>query len=295
MLKRQKILLQLLANSGGSLTRTRLTKLAFLLSQLGKSAYLKTFYEFLPYLYGAYSFTLDHEVDNLLHTGSIALNDRDKISLTIDGHQQIKGMHEIQLVEDFELLNRQYTYLDQNSFLETVYEEFPWFTINSKKPLMSNNKNKSYHANYTIGYQFYQVDGLLNFLLQQGIEQLIDTRQNPISRRYGFHKSTLSRLCYKVGIEYIHVPELGVPSEWRQELETEESFRNLFERYETEVLDKQLDILSKLAKETSIKTSALMCRELEHTHCHRSRLAARLSKINGLPVRELNDLYARTV
>ncbi len=50
MLKRQKILLQLLANSGGSLSRTRLTNLAFLLSQLGKSDYLRTFYEFLPYL-----------------------------------------------------------------------------------------------------------------------------------------------------------------------------------------------------------------------------------------------------
>ncbi len=209
MLKRQKILLQLLANANGSLSRTRLTKLAFLLSQLGKSEYLHTFYEFLPYLYGPYSFTLNHELDTLLRSGTVSLNEKDRILLTKVGHYQIENLNEPQLSRDFELVEKRYGALDQNSFIDTVYEQYPWFTINSKKPTLQKPNRKTNCANYTIGYQFYQVDGLLNFLLQRGIERLVDTRLNPISRRYGYHRSTLFALCKKVGIEYIHIPEVG--------------------------------------------------------------------------------------
>ncbi len=173
---------------------------------------MRTFYEFLPYLYGSYSFTLNHELDNLLRSGTISLNEKDRILLTVDGRRQIENMYESQLSSDFELLKKQYGALEQQSFLETVYKQFPWFTVNSKQPLMPKSSIRANCANYTIGYQFYQVDGLLNFLLLQGIEQLIDTRLNPVSRRYGFHKSTLLALCRKVGIEYVHVPEVGVPS-----------------------------------------------------------------------------------
>jgi len=150
-------------------------------------------------------------------------------------------------------------------------------------------------TNYTIGYQPYQVDSLLNFLLKQGIRQLIDTRCNPVSRRYGFHKTTLSKLCQKVGITYVHIPELGVPSAWRQDLTSEESFKTLFKRYDSEILDKQMSLLMELAKEIASQPSVLMCQERERIHCHRSRLANRLSQINGLPVVELNDLYANQV
>jgi len=295
MLKRQKILLQLLANSSRDISRTRLTKLAFLLSQLGKSDYLRTFYEFLPYLYGPYSFTLNHELDNLLRTNMIAFNDQDRIHLTVAGREQIKNMDEPQFSIDLKLLKSEYDALGQSLFMETVYKQFPWFTVNSQKPLMQKTKTTTSCANYTIGYQTHQVDGLLNCLLEQGIEQLIDTRLNPVSRVYGFHKSTLSSLCKKIGIAYVHVPQVGVPSSWRQELETEEAFRNLFKRYEIEILDRQKSILMELAKKMTLKPSTLMCMELEHDHCHRSRLAARLSKINGLPICELNDLYARTI
>jgi uncharacterized protein (DUF488 family) len=295
MLKRQQILLQLLADAGGNLSRTRLTQLSFLLSQLGKSVHLRAFYQFLPYLYGPYSFTLNHELDSLLHSGAIALNDEDRVVLTVEGRHQIASMYDAQLTSDLALLQKQYGVLDRYSITQAVEKKYPWFTINSKHSVMPKANTRVACANYTIGYQLYQVDGLLNFLLQQGIEQLVDTRLNPVSRRYGFHKSTLFSFCRKIAIKYIHVPELGVPSSWRQELDTDEALKNLFRRYETEILDKQSSILLKLANAANEKPSALMCAEAEHNHCHRSRLAARLAKINGLPILELNELYARAI
>lgn len=295
MLTRQKVLLFLLANSNGSSSRTRLIKLAFLLFKQGKSDWLQTFYEFVPYLYGPFSFTLAHELDCMLRNGMLRFNERDRIELTDDGYRLANQLHEPQLSKDLDALKTEYGALNQNSFIESIYQNFPWFTVNSTK--VDKQKTKKQHAqcaNYTIGYQAYQVDGLLNILLKQGIKCLVDTRINPISRRYGFHKSTLLSLCQKVGISYIHKPEFGIPSAWRKELETEEDYKKLFERYELEILDRRNSALAQLASEIANEPSALLCQESDHKHCHRSRLALRLSRLNKLPVCELNET-ARTI
>lgn len=111
-----------------------------------------------------------------------------------------------------------------------------------------------------------------------------------MSRRYGFHKSTLSKLCASVGIEYEHLPELGVPSSWRQELESDEEYKQLFRRYETEILDKHRNSLHEIAARMSERPSALLCREATPAQCHRTILAQHLEKINGYPVVELGGL-----
>ena len=295
MLTRQKILLRLLSDSGGIATRTRLVKLAFLLSKQGKSTGLQTFYEFLPYLYGPYSFTLDHELDCLVRSCMISSTSSGKLEITTAGCEVVQKKLESGLLHDIEQLKNTAGKLDQNSLVEMVYGEFPWFTINSANPTKKKvQKIKAKAANYTVGYQGYQVDGLLNVLLESGIEQLIDTRYNPVSRRYGFHKSTLSILCGKLGINYTHVPQAGVPSSWRQELETEQSYKVLFQRYEHEVLDCQCSLLDKLAMQMNEIPSVLLCREQDCHYCHRSRLAKRLATLNGLPIVELTANYART-
>jgi len=296
MLTRQKILLRILADTGGKCTKIQLTKLSFLLANEGRSDQLKTFYEFLPYLFGPYSFTLNHEIDTLVRFGYIKLPEENDIELTTIGKKASRLNSDPRLDRDFELLHTSYGSLNQNVLLTRVYEKYPWFTANSK----TVNKRKAtiepaICANYTIGYQTFQVDGLLNHLMHCGIAKLIDTRSNPISRRFGFHKSTLMRLCQSVGLRYEHIQELGVPSSWRQELETESAYNALFQRYEREILLKQEKILTEVASNMKTGPTALLCREADPVHCHRSHLASKLQTLNNLAVIDLGVSNARDI
>jgi uncharacterized protein (DUF488 family) len=291
MLNRQKILLKLLSDNDGHCTKLELTKLAFLLSKEGRSEHLKTFYEFVPYKFGPYSFGLSHELGSLTKEGLISVSDDDQISLTSKGIKTCKQALEARLARDIELLKDNYASLSQSKLVDTVYAKYPWFTMNSQ--FANRRKAKrvvSECQNYTIGYQSFQVDGLLNRLLECGIKKLIDTRSNPVSRRYGFHKNTLSRLCKLLEIEYEHCPELGVPSSWRQDLETDSEFKALFVRYETEILSQSMTRLKKLASDIKRDPTALLCRETCASQCHRTVLARRLSSINGLALRDLTPV-----
>ncbi|NJM48439.1 MAG: DUF488 domain-containing protein [Alkalinema sp. RU_4_3] len=71
----------------------------------------------------------------------------------------------------------------------------------------------------------------MNLLLESGISRLIDVRFNPISRRFGFHRSTLGRLCGFLGIDYQHLPELGIPGSEREDLGASSQYESLFSNY----------------------------------------------------------------
>ncbi len=288
MLNRQKILLRLLGDNGGQFSKLQLTKLSFLLAQEGRSEQLKTFYEFVPYKYGPYSFTLTHELGSLVKEGLIIISDNEQVELTVKGKKLCRQALEVRLSRDIELLNQNYKSFEQNKLIDFVYDKYPWFTANSQFP--SKRKAKKVAAkcvNYTIGYQAFQVDGLLNRLLECGIKCLIDTRSNPISRRYGFHKSSLSKLSELVGIKYEHRPEVGIPSSWRQELHTDNEYKILFKRYEAEILKEAKDSVKWLADTMRQEPTVLLCRETLAKHCHRTVLARQLHEINNLEIVDL--------
>lgn len=288
MLTRQKILLQILRSNDGQCSKMELAKLSFLLSKEGRSEQLKTFYEFVPYFYGPYSFTLTHELNHLLQAGFIEFPDETAIKLTTYGAQHAPRDFDARLNRDLELLEQKYSDLSQNKLVDLVYEKFPWYTVKSK---LANKRKSSISlapcANYTIGYQSFQVDGLLNKLLESGIARVVDTRNNPISRKYGYHKSTLAKLCKNIGITYEHRPELGIPSSWRQELESESNYAKLFIRYENEILEIEEKSVCEIADAMKALPTALLCQEAEPTHCHRMRLAKKLESLNRLPIIEL--------
>lgn len=287
MLTRQKIVIRLLGDGGGTQTKLELTKLCFLLAKEGRSEHLKTFYEFVPYKFGPYSFTLAHELGNLAKDG-LLVTQNETVELTAKGKKVYRQALEARLARDIELLWHNYSELDQKELIDRVYKKYPWFTVNSQfSSKRKMQKSTADCANYTIGYQSFQVDGLLNKLLECGIGTLIDTRSNPVSRRYGFHKSSLSKLCSSVGIVYSHRPEVGIPSSWRQELETDAEYRKLFHRYEVEILPAQTEAVREIAWQMSDGPAALLCRESEPAHCHRTILANSLSKINGLKIVDL--------
>ena len=76
MFSRQRAILRLIENEGGSASRLRLVKLAFLLSR-EINAPKTGVYEFLPYRRGPFSFTLDHDLRTLGNDGWVVEAEND--------------------------------------------------------------------------------------------------------------------------------------------------------------------------------------------------------------------------
>ena len=283
MLIRQKVILTLIDQMGGQISRLPLVKLAFLFNEETK---IETFYEFVPYHYGPFSFTLYRELEILKRNGYI---------------QFPSLAHSIQRVSDVAIppLNkgleeqitgfvRKYRGVSTKELKTHVYSSYPWFTINAKASESQRKKRpKGKCAIYTAGYEGLQVDGFLNILLGAGIEQVIDVRHNPISRRYGFHKSTLSRLCQNLDIKYKHVPEVGIPSKLRAHLRQPSDYIPLFQNYEREILPAQPSTVKKIAGWVETQPSVLICMEANPDSCHRSYLAAQIANHTKLIIQDL--------
>ena len=285
MLIRQKIILSLTDQMGGQTSRRLLVKLAFLLS---KEARIKSFYEFVPYHYGPFSFTLYHELETLGRNGYILFQPSE------DRIQRFNDVvtPPIDFVLENEIISfaKKYKMLSAKAVIKRVYTDYPWFTINAKA--IENRKEKRPKgkcAIYTAGYEGLQVDGFLNLLLEAGIQQVIDVRYNPISRRYGFHKSTLSRLCQNLNIRYRHVPEVGIPSELRANLQQPSDYIPLFQNYEREILPAQPGAIKNITSWIESRPSVLVCMEANPDACHRSHLAAQIANRTKLMIHHLGE------
>ena len=62
---------------------------------------------------------------------------------------------------------------------------------------------------YSVGYEGLTVAGLVERLQQNRIDELVDVRANPFSRRPGFSKKRLAGSLTAAGITYRHEPLLG--------------------------------------------------------------------------------------
>src|ERR671938_577840 len=62
---------------------------------------------------------------------------------------------------------------------------------------------------YSVGYEGLTVAGLIERLQQNRIEEVVDVRANPYSRRPGFSRKRLAESLAAAGIAYRHEPLLG--------------------------------------------------------------------------------------
>ena len=280
MLNRQRILVELLRSAGRPLCRIELVKWAFVLRHETPSGGGSAFYEFLPFKQGPYSFNLKREIDGLVHAGSV---------IDADGHWAAQEKFLISGREsgDVARIAGRFRDLDIDALLNYVYRQHPEYTVNSDVERLAE-RPVAEPAIFTAGYEGLQVDAFLNRLIRAGIRRLVDVRHNPIARRYGFHKSTLSNLSEQVGIEYVHIPELGIPSADRAGLDVTVTRSDLFARYERERLPMQKSAVTSLAESMREKPSVLVCMEAAPCECHRSLLADRLAVRTGLPVIHLD-------
>jgi len=285
MLVRQRIILNVLKQAEGDISRLKLTKLAFLFARTSGAPEAKTFYQFLPYKYGPFSFVLYHELGELARSGHVDLGQAGRVLLR-DGAKVPDLVPRVQ--RDLRTIMAEFGPLSNASLVSAVYDAYPWFTVNAVE--VSNRREARPVAQagvFTVGYERLQVDGFLNLLLKSGIERIIDVRSNPVARRFGFHKSTLAALAQDVGIEYVHVPEVGVPPESRRHLESQADYGALFAHYEHEIVPAHEQAVVDIARLMRASPSVLVCLEENPSHCHRQVLARHVAERTGLRIHDL--------
>jgi len=290
MLKRQKIALALLNRVSRSLSSTKLVKYMFLLRQESFLKDERTFYDFVPYKFGPFSFALYRELSALERDGYIN-HKKNMISLSSKIHHL--AMEKVdELPRKFNIaitdIVQQYGGLKQQELLLSVYKKYPWYAtkseLNDLIPKDIPSSRQLPIAVYTVGYEGKSVDGFFDGLLRNGIQAILDVRHNPISRKYGFARKSMSEIAKNLGIEYYHFPKLGIPGSERVDLDDFESYQRLLNRYQNEMLPDQTSDIKRLVERLRKKPSALLCMEKDPNCCHRSRLALAASKMSDLPV-----------
>ncbi|NPC70539.1 DUF488 domain-containing protein [Corallococcus exiguus] len=285
---RQRQLLGLLGALGGRVGDIDFQKLLFLYCQetSGPAAY-----EFVPYKFGAFSFT-SHADRRKLIERELLSDEENHWQLTDEGKRMVRGARELNI--QFAAFVRRHQSLSGESLIAESYRRYPYYATRSEiaervlqgdavalKRIRAAQSVQTGAPLATIGYEGRTLESYLNELLMWGCTVLCDVRRNPVSRKYGFSKSALSNGCVGVGILYVHLPELGIASEFRQSLDSQEDYDALFDQYERESLPLQQHTLEAIGDWLRAgERVALTCYENLPNQCHRHCVAEALE--NGL-------------
>jgi uncharacterized protein (DUF488 family) len=136
---------------------------------------------------------------------------------------------------------------------------------------------------WTIGYEGRTPDQLVADLRAAGVEQVLDVRELPLSRKRGFSKSSLAALLQSHGIAYAGERRLGAPREIRHRLRGGGAWEPFAAAYLAH-LDGQDEALAEVEVQARRRPTALLCYERDALACHRSLLAGRLARRGLLPV-----------
>ena len=139
----------------------------------------------------------------------------------------------------------------------------------------------------SVGYEGRSIDALIDLLLRNQISAITDVRRNAYSRKYGYSKRALQRICARVGIQYVHAPLLGIPSALRRNLKSRADYARLFRHYETEILSDKAQEIGRVGQLIFARPTVLMCYEADSSSCHREHLAERLAQDTGFSIEHL--------
>lgn len=290
MLTRQKTVLSLLTQAGRPLSPTVFVKLVFLLRHETGLERDPSFYDFVPYNFGPFSFTLYWDLGSLRQNGYVT-TEEERIALcgrTLElSEKEAEGLPSSIQTAVADVLGR-YGRMNQKALIRDVYNRYPWFALNSKLPerdsVSIQRPKKARPAVYTAGYEGRSVDAFFNDLIKRGIHVVVDVRANPVSRKYGFSGLRLTEFCKKLGFEYRHVPSLGIPGSARTGLNGFASYQRLLNRYEQAILPERLTEVEEVGRLMRQRPSVLVCVEKDVRCCHRSRLADAVARTTGLEV-----------
>ncbi len=284
MFYRRKIILALLQLFDGQLDKIRLQKLLFLFVKNQSKAE----YDFIPYKFGCYSYSANADMTTMVKRGFL---NEDEISFEkidkTDYLMQLKPT-DLKLLQE---VKADYEKMNATALMKHTYINFPFYAINSEvaQRILTNaeleNVNKvkpkgSRTVLFTIGYEGLSLEEYLVRLLKNDVRVLVDVRSNPLSMKYGFSKSQLKKYCLSLGIDYVHIPEVGIQSNQRQELNSQSDYDKLFAVYREINLNNttsfQIEILNLLKEHKRI---ALTCFEANICQCHRKHLAEAIENL----------------
>ena len=286
---RQKRLLSLLDSLGGRAGNLHFQKLLFLYCQEVSASPV---YEFVPYKFGAFSFTSYAERRKLVEQGFLE-DDEQTWQLTSEGRKAASAARASG--SQMAVFVRRYSGLASDALVAETYRRYPYYATRSEiaarvlrgeadalqrieaaRPALGSSTLS------TLGYEAQTLESYLNQLLKSGVTLLCDVRRNPISRKYGFSKGTLSKGCNGVGIRYEHLPELGIDSDQRQNLQTQADYDALFEEYRRKSLPEQGLALEKIHGWVQAgERVTLTCYERLYFQCHRHSVAKALEQQFG--------------
>jgi uncharacterized protein (DUF488 family) len=146
---------------------------------------------------------------------------------------------------------------------------------------------------YTIGHSTRPLADFLALLAAHGIEQLVDIRSIPRSRRHPhFASDKLAASLQDAGIAYVHSPALGGMRKPRPDSRNTawrvDGFRGYADYMETEPFRGAIDELIALGQG---RPTAIMCAEAVWWRCHRQLVADALVA-RGIDVRHITSLVA---
>lgn len=278
LIHRMKILLSVLQELGGQMPDARMQRLLFLYC----AEYVKRdeYYEFIPLEGFPYSVQAEDDRQHLIRrktlekSGDWTLRPTDKRYATgLDFFEKI-AVHDVK---------NNWQQKSDEELARHITERYPQF-----EKLQAATDEMAF---YTIGYEGVTPEAYINALLDKEVRMLVDVRRNAYSQKYGFSKAELSAILQRVGIEYMHLPALGIESEKRQALNTGQDYEALFKEYEQITLaceQASLDRLQQLLEEK--RRIAITCFEADPWHCHRSRVAKAL-KARGHFIHPIEHLH----
>lgn len=280
---RQKIFLSLLQAFEKPLASVDFQKYLFLYTQEFQT---EPSYDFVPYKYGCFSFQSYEDKRRLIEFGYLANSEKNKIQNEDDDFIGALEIGEQQKILEFK---NKYEKLSGTSLVEHIYKNYPYYAINSEiaqKVLADDEFDRVNSARpsqdeykfFTIGYEGASIENYLNRLIKNNIKVLCDVRRNPYSRKYGFSRGSLKTFVENLGIKYMHFPQLGISSEKRTVLETQDDYDELFKHYERTTLKSETECLNKITSTLKkYKRIAITCFEAHVCQCHRSRVAEALT------------------
>lgn len=278
MFYRRKIILALIELLGGEVEKLRFQKLLFLYAMRKQNPE----YDFVPYKFGCYSYSANADMKAMVKRGT--LSETENAYTKEDKANYISTLK----VKDKVLLKQvvaDYGQMNNSALIKHTYLNFPFYAIHStivKDVLPGKLYDRVEKAIpkeegitlFTIGYEGVSLEKYLQKLLLNNVNLLVDVRKNALSMKFGFSKSLLTRYCNSLGIEYIHIPEVGINSDKRQELETQADYDRLFKMYrETTLVETEREQTKILDLLKEYKRIALTCFEANSCQCHRTHLA----------------------
>jgi len=278
MIRRIKLLIGIVQEMGGNLADCDLQTLLFIFcNEFSENNH---YYHFLPLKNGPYSIQAEEDKNYLIYKNYIEKSDSWIVKEELE-----RFACQLDLFEKMAIQRLKNTW--SGKFLELrqhIQQNYPYYSNEKVQPINDES------ILYTIGYEGVSPEEYINKLIQNDVRLLCDVRKNPISKKYGFSKGDLGKSLALVEIEYLHMPELGIASEKRQNLKSEFDYKKLFDEYDQEIISRQEPKLEELERLVNEKQRiAITCFEADVGHCHRGQVAAALKRRESFtyPVRNL--------